>query len=229
MQFDIHRHHPPTPRANNTTVRVLNASDDVPVDSYFTVGIHPWNTAENDEESAILHKLHHPNCIGIGEIGFDKLKGPDLEIQKKSFEIQLKLAIQFSLPVVLHLVKAEELIIPYLRETGRKIPFVVHGFRGKKDQADRYLKYGAYLSFGAALLHSEATQACFERMPIDRIFLETDDEPSVLISSIYEKAASIKKIEVTLLEEAIQTNFATCFKRTNDGTILDDAHRAVDW
>lgn len=229
MQIDIHRHTAGVPQPNTLTVLVRTPSENIPQDSYFTLGIHPWEAAETDQETLILHRIHQPHCIGIGEIGFDKLKGASIEIQRRTFELQLQIAVEFSLPVVLHLVKAEELIMPYLKSYGKKIPFIIHGFRGKVDQAERLLKQGAYLSFGAALLHSEVTQMCFEQLPMDRIFLETDDDPTILISSVYEKAAAIKKMEVRLLEEAIQTNFATCFKRTNDGTILDDAHRAVDW
>jgi len=61
------------------------------------------------------------------------------------------------------------------------------------------IKRGFYLSFGEDLFNSTRKAAeVFKAIPIGNIFLESD-ESEKSISAIYERAAEIKDIELTVL------------------------------
>ncbi len=51
----------------------------------------------------------------------------------------------------------------------------------------------------------------FKEIPLDKIFLETDDS-EIDISTIYKKAAEIRGISTPYLSEQIQKNFSNLFK-----------------
>jgi Tat protein secretion system quality control protein TatD with DNase activity len=52
-------------------------------------------------------------------------------------------------------------------------------------------------------------------MPLDKLLLETDDQDNLTIEDIYLKAASIKNMDVKILENQIESNFNNFI--TNNG------------
>ena len=55
-------------------------------------GIHPWFLTEDNLElqfSSVRNLAGHPEILAIGEAGFDHLRGPSPEIQRKAFEKQI--------------------------------------------------------------------------------------------------------------------------------------------
>jgi TatD DNase family protein len=75
----------------------------------FTAGIHPWHLNENNREQLLeyVRKVaESSNLIAFGEAGFDKLRGPSMELQKSTFEEQLKIAGENHKPVIIHCVRA---------------------------------------------------------------------------------------------------------------------------
>ncbi len=72
---------------------------------YATVGVHPSDTAELDDDK--LEELRtlsrDERCLAIGEIGLDYYwPEPDHDLQKKWFRRQIALAKEEKLPIVIH-------------------------------------------------------------------------------------------------------------------------------
>ncbi len=83
--------------------------------------------------------------------------------------------------------------------------WIIHGFRGKPQQMEQLSAHDFFFSFG--LHFNEET---LRQTPLDRIFLETDDE-EVSISSIYNKVSSTLDINKEMLAIEIEKRFVELF------------------
>ncbi len=180
----------------------------------YSTGIHPWYlTPENHNHllRSVLKLANLPSVIAIGEAGFDKLRGPSIELQQKTFEEQVIVANEYRKPVVIHCVKAwDELLSAYKRLKPRTF-WLIHGFRGKKETALQLLSRGMYISFWFDFIMREESADLIRALPKERIFLETDGA-EVDIRDIYNKVAFDLRIEVGELKSIIIDNFKTFIK-----------------
>lgn len=190
----------------------------------FSIGIHPWQVDDEEEISEALLEVESATAAAIGEIGLDYATvigwgtesysddHADRDDQKAVFAAQLRIAQKRRLPVVLHCVRAFEPTCKILAAYGDLEAVIFHGFIGSPEQAARAVRAGYYLSFGERSLTSPRTVESLRRMPLDRIFLETDQEP-IHISEIYSRAAEILAIPVARLKEQLYDNYMTIFER----------------
>lgn len=146
----------------------------------------------------------------IGEIGLDFACRSDRTLQTEVLRIQLRLAHRTGLPVVLHCVRAFE---PLMRELAACQPreVIFHGFIGSPEQARTALSHGCYLSFGERTFASPKSLRALHEVPLDRLFLETDDAP-VSIERIYDRAARELGLEVGVLRRATYENYKRIFE-----------------
>jgi TatD DNase family protein len=153
-----------------------------------------------------------PHVVAVGECGLDKVRyKSDLKIQKAAFEVQLQIAENLAKPVVIHCVRAQEEMLGIQRKLKPKTPLIVHGFNQKTAIGLQYLKQGFYLSLGAALLiEGSNAQQVLEKIPVEFLFLETDDT-IISIKSVYKKAASLLNMDEIELEKQLESNFNTIF------------------
>ena len=187
MLIDIHTHRP----TEAVTIR--------------TVGVHPWHAAECSLPSA----EEIMKADAVGEIGLDKACGVDFEMQRALFFKQLELAERFEKPVVLHCVRAFEEVMTLLeRHTLRAVLF--HGFIGSREQAERAVKKGYYLSFGARTEGSNKTIEALRETPLERLFVETD-EADTTIEAMYLTIARLRGITTAELEQATAENYKRIF------------------
>ncbi len=170
-----------------------------------SVGIHPWDAAGADADS-LCEALGRAQAVG--EIGLDYLH-PDREAQRRLFEQQLELAETAGMPVVLHCVKAFEPMMTLLGRF-RLRAVIFHGFIGSPQQAARAVAAGYYLSFGPRSLRSPRTVQALATVPSERLFLETDDDPTP-IESIYAEAARLLGLPLDRLRETLYTNYLRIF------------------
>ena len=170
-----------------------------------SVGIHPWDAAGADADS-LCEALGRAQAVG--EIGLDYLH-PDREAQRRLFEQQLELADTAGKPVVLHCVKAFEPMMTLLGRF-RLRAVIFHGFIGSPQQAARAVAAGYYLSFGPRSLRSPRTVQALATVPSERLFLETDDDPTP-IESVYAEAARLLGLPLDRLRETLYTNYLRIF------------------
>ncbi len=179
-------------------------------EKYFSIGIHPWDADLKISFSEFESMIQNPNCLAIGECGLDKLKGPDLEIQKTIFKTQLNLAVKFQKPVIIHCVKAFDELIDICKPYHSKIPLIVHGFNKSTQLAKQLIDKGFYLSLHHSVFNK--TEYDFSIIPLDKMFLETDDTIDISIIDIYSKAAFKLQLSDSDLKAKIYTNFTALFK-----------------
>ena len=167
----------------------------------YSVGLHPWEIADRDVPDA-LRKVRlatkNRQVLAVGEVGLDGLTEAPPELQMKVFMEQVKLAREKGLPVIIHAVKAYQELIAFSKTIRPSVPMIIHGFRGSLQLAEDLLKFGYYLSFGEPLLEADKAREAFAGVPLERVFLETD-ESDVPIGEIYRAAAEIRGISVDSL------------------------------
>lgn len=148
----------------------------------YALGIHPmYVDAARDGDLVALRReieasIGDPRFVAIGEIGLDHfVPGLDRDRQLQFFEAQLELASEFSLPVILHLRRAQDAILKQLRRY-RPPGGIAHSFNGSEQQARQFLALGFALGFGGAMTFSRALQIrrLATDLPAEAIVLETD-------------------------------------------------------
>lgn len=188
--IDIHTHNP-----NGRNIEL------------FTAGVHPWNAAETCVESLLpLDK----RVQAIGETGLDGVCGVDHEVQLSALRAQLRLAVEQSLPVVLHCVRRFEALMEELSKCEPRA-VIFHGFVGSAEQAARAVGRGYYLSFGVRSLRSPKTVEALRSTPLERVFVETDDDPTPL-EEVYARVTEARGITIEELREKIAENYHGIFK-----------------
>jgi TatD DNase family protein len=180
------------------------------LEKYFSIGIHPWDADLQVSLSEFEKLIQHPHCLAIGECGLDKVKGPDIEIQKKIFISQLDLAVKYQKPVIIHCVKAFDELIEICQSYHSKTPLIIHGFNKSIQLAKQLIDKGFYISLSHSIFKKEDID--FSVLPLEKLFLETDTNESILIEEVYKKAAACFQIQEDDLKEKIYTNFTALFK-----------------
>ncbi len=141
-------------------------------------GIHPMYTdgALPEDLVALREYLAQPDAVAVGEIGLDFfIDHYDRARQEFFFVEQLKLAREFDLPVLLHIRRAQDIVLKLLRQYKVR-GGIAHAFNGSRHQADEFIKLGFKLGFGGAMTYSRATRLreLAATLPLDSIVLETD-------------------------------------------------------
>lgn len=181
--------------------------------TYFSIGIHPWFIKNNLESLNLLKEVtKESKVLLIGETGLDKTRGPELSIQKEWFIRHIELSEALNKPLIIHCVKAYNEIISLRKALRPTQNWIFHGYNSSITQMNQAIEAGFYLSFGSAVLntHQKAPKA-IEIIPLNRLFLETDDA-NITIREIYDKASSIINIQPTDLINHITHNFNSLFK-----------------
>lgn len=180
----------------------------------YTFGIHPWFLNEKNQKqliSSVENSVNLPDVIAIGEAGFDKLRGPSPELQRKVFEEQVNIAEVYRKPVIIHCVKAWDELLSVQKKLKPKTPWMIHGFRGNIELAKQLLSKGMYLSFWFDFVLRDESTDLIKNLPSGKIFLETDGA-DVDIRHIYTKVAKDLDLSVEELKSIILTNFNEFFR-----------------
>lgn len=179
----------------------------------YTIGIHPWFLSEDNREaqfSIVRNMSVLPGIIAIGEAGFDRLRGPSGEVQRKAFEQQVILSEELKKPVIIHCVRAWDEILAVQKKLRPGMKWMIHGFRGHIGLAKQLLSKGMYLSFWFEFIIRPEAGVLLRQLPKDRIFLETDGA-DIDIRKIYEKVASDLDLSVSELKTIILKNYNEFF------------------
>ena len=146
---------------------------------YAAVGSHPDVADEvNDEvleEYRKLCKLHN-KVKAIGEIGIDyHYEDIPRDLQLKAFRMQMELAREVGLPVIVHEREAHEDGMAIVREFP-DVTGVFHCYSGSAEMAKVLVDKGWYIGFTGVLTFKNARKAIetAESIPLERIVLETD-------------------------------------------------------
>ncbi len=147
---------------------------------YAAVGVHPSDVAGVGERTikGVARLLENPKAVGVGEIGLDYYRdGAPRKVQQRWFRAQVRLAVETGKPIVAHCRDAAEDVYAILQEEKAwRAGGVIHCFTGDDEQARKFLDIDFHLGAGGAITFSraEALRDVFERVPIERVLLETD-------------------------------------------------------
>lgn len=146
---------------------------------YAAVGSHPDAADEVTEECLEEYRRlvrENPKVVAIGEIGLDyHYEDIPREIQKQAFRMQLDLARELNLPVIVHEREAHEDGLNILRDFP-EVTGVFHCFSGSAEMARQLVKKGWYVGFTGVLTFKNARRAleAAAAVPRDRVVIETD-------------------------------------------------------
>lgn len=169
---DIHTHDL-TAAGRPDSVVNLTPSDTLPAAGNFSVGIHPWDTNAGEPTltslKALVRMARDPRTVAVGEAGFDRMRGGDIELQRRVFDFHARLAERVGKPLIIHAVKADDLLAAAIRRHRPSVEWIIHGFRGNATRARQLLRMGFSLSLGHRF-NPEAEAV----IPPDRLYHESD-------------------------------------------------------
>ena len=146
---------------------------------YASVGTHPDSADEVDE--AVLEQYrqmvaNHPKVKAIGEIGLDYYyETIPREIQQRAFRLQMELARELQMPVIVHERNAHDDGMRIVKEF-KGVTGVFHCYSGSAEMARQLVDMGWYIGFTGVLTFKNARKAVetAASVPLERIVLETD-------------------------------------------------------
>ena len=146
---------------------------------YAAVGSHPDAADEVNEDVLNRYRqlcAENPKVRAIGEIGLDyHYEDIPREIQLRAFRVQMALAQELHLPVIVHEREAHEDGMRVVEEFPQ-VTGVFHCYSGSAEMAKQLVKKGWYIGFTGILTFKNARKAVetAHTIPLDRIVLETD-------------------------------------------------------
>lgn len=217
IQIDIHSHRL---HANSTQLQFLSLEASLSPEfmktlelnaerAFLSVGVHPRNALKWEQSllGDLFDVFSDQRIALIGEIGLDKVCSVPIGDQRILFEAQIGMAERLNKPVILHVVHAMSEVMA-VKKLHPDVPaWIIHGFRGGKQEAEQYAAKGFYLSFGPKY-DREGLLAC----PFDRIFLETDESKEDL-GLLYLSVSTVLQCPVKQLESQIERNFRAVFPK----------------
>jgi TatD DNase family protein len=174
--------------------RVINPGVDVPSSRaavalaqqhesiYAAVGIHPHDAKVLDADALeeLKRLAQSPKVVAIGEIGLDYYR--DLsprDVQRRAFEMQLEMAAELGLPVIVHDRDAHDdmlVALSHWRATLHEHPGVLHSFSGDMSLAERALAMGFFIGISGPVTYKNADRLrqVVRAVPLEQLLVETD-------------------------------------------------------
>ncbi len=210
--FDSHAHAPEASRIPNWVLRALRASVHA-VACHGTCpgdwaairqaaaghsllrpgyGLHPWQARSipqrhPDWREQLEALLRADPRAAVGEIGLDHApEYRDDDAQNSALLDQWNLSVAFRRPVVLHVRRAWEPMLAFLRARGpHPVGIVLHAYNGGAELVPTLIPFNAFFSFGGSVTfeaHRRPRQAVAV-VPEERLLIETD-APDIAIAGL---------------------------------------------
>lgn len=143
---------------------------------YGALGIHPETVDDYslDDIEFIKNNLSNEKIVAIGEIGLDyHYTKENKNEQIKLLEMQLSLAEEYNLPVIIHSRDATEDTINTLKKFNCR--GTIHSFSGSLETAKIYIKMGYLLGVNGVITFKNCNiKDVIKEVGLDNIVLETD-------------------------------------------------------
>lgn len=182
----------------------------------------------------------HAKVVAIGEIGLDYYwDAAPKDVQHTAFRLQVALAAELDLPVIIHNRDAGDDVIGILSESalvGRPRPGVLHSFSAPWPIAEAALDMGFYIGITGPVTYKKADdlRKIVAKLPLDRLLIETDapflapqqrrgkrNEPAY-VGYIAEKIAAIHQTDVATIGRITTENARRLFNLQR--CVLEDSN-----
>jgi len=198
-------------------------------DVWCTFGVHPHHSDDFDTEVylTLLELLKRERVVALGEIGLDYSQNNhvDHDIQKRTFLLQMNLALERDLAVCLHIRRAFEDGLWILDEA--KVPQTyrihLHCFNSDWDECQEWMRRYPNLKVGftpmITFAKNKHLHEVVRKIPLSRILLETDSpyflprqEPISLTNGmshpgmVIHTAAQIAHLKEVPIRDVIEAN-----------------------
>jgi len=166
-----------SPDNQKKVVEIANENDFV----YCSQGIHPHEAKKWDKKclDTIINNINEQKVVAIGEIGLDyHYDHSPHDIQRKVFEEQIDLAIQYDMPIIIHTREAEDdtktILNNFLSSIKNNIEF--HCYSSNMELAEFALDNKMFFGFNGitSFKSAENVRDILRIIPLDKILLETD-------------------------------------------------------
>jgi TatD DNase family protein len=150
-----------------------------PNNMFLMTGVHPTHVKDDylEELAHIKEQLNSREFVAIGEIGIDLYwDRSTLKLQQEMFRLQIQLAKQYKLPIVIHCRDAFEEVFQILEEEkGPELFGIFHCFTGTLEQAQKVISFNMKLGIGGVVTFKNGKIDQFlKQISLDHIVLETD-------------------------------------------------------
>ncbi len=179
----------------------------------FSVGAHPWFLRSDnvgDAVSKVAELARHDRVVAVGEAGYDRRRGGDIQLQQRCFEDQAAIADELDKPLIIHCVKMWDELWASRKRLSPDVPWIIHGFNGGKEQALQLVSGGFMLSLWARSLLSRSLDVVIAALPASSLFIETDGL-KLPLKELYGIAAEARSSTVDELTATIHSNYERCF------------------
>jgi TatD DNase family protein len=192
---------------------------------FAAVGVHP-NSATTFNDRTLLQQLSelaaHPKVVAIGEIGLDYYRDrAPREVQLRVFRLQLELASESGLPVIIHNRQATEDVLSILLEWHTQLisissplarsPGVLHSYSDNEKNGLKAIAMNFFIGITGPVTFQNARtlQRVVSALPVANLLIETDapfltphprrgqrNEPA-MVRQVAEKIAELHSSTVT--------------------------------
>ena len=160
--------------------RMLELEAQYPDYCYAAVGLHPESVKENYqiELDIIREELERRRYIAVGEIGIDLYWDKTYQTEQiLAFQTQVEWAIEFNLPVIIHVRNSHNETIQALKPyAGKGLKGIFHCFGGTPEEAAEIFSLGDFkLGIGGVVtFKNSGLAASLMHIPPENLVLETD-------------------------------------------------------
>lgn len=199
-----------------------------PLEIFCMIGLHPCYVDKNFdfEINFIKKRIKKHDYKAIGEIGIDLFyEKKYFKQQVFVFEEQVKLAIEYDLPIVIHSRESFNQIFQVLKKyKSNKLRGIFHCFTGDIDEAKKIIDLNFHLGIGGVVTFKNGKISEFlNQIPIEKIVLETDSpylapvpyrgkrNESSYIEIVAKKVSEIYDIDIDYVSEVTDKNALDIF------------------
>jgi TatD DNase family protein len=210
------------------TNNLLQLCNQFPENCFPMMGLHPCDVSEeNSEMQHVEIELATNKYIAVGEIGldlyWDKTK---IEVQKRAFIHQIKLAKKYQIPIAIHVREAFDEAIEIVESLNdNTLRGVFHCFTGSIVEAKRVIDLkDFYLGIGGVVtFKNSGLDQTIKEISLKNLILETDSpylapvpfrgkrNESKYLTKIAEKIAEIKNMTIKEIAEITTANAKKLF------------------
>ena len=208
--------------------KMFTLADSHPGILFPCLGLHPTSIDANwQTELDKMEEYSSRQIWAIGEIGIDCYWSKEfIEQQKQAFVMQLQMAHERNLPVIIHSRESTEIILDILKsQRSLNLRGVFHAYSGSRETFREIQKLGDwYIGIGGVLTYKKASIAeTVKEIPLERILLETDSpyltpvpfrgkrNESAYIPHIAARLAEIKETDIETIALQTSKNAETLF------------------
>lgn len=218
------------PNCNSETIEsMMHLAKSYPQHCFPMIGLHPCYVKEDykNELQVVREWLENEKFAAVGEIGLDYYWDLTFkEQQTDAFEAQIDLAIQHSLPIVIHSRESTQDCIDIVRKKkSGDLKGIFHCFSGSIEEAQQIAEMDFYLGIGGVVTYKKSNlPEVVKIMGLKHIVLETDApylapvpyrgkrNESSYIPVIAQKVADILDISIEEVKERTTKNAGQLFR-----------------